>query len=78
MFRLKNEPSLCCCKELDDDDYVCCLGFSLASFAMLLYCKLVIPLQQFLPNHVYISELHDTHFTCHVEYGLSLSLECTR
>jgi len=58
--------------------YVCCLGFSLASFAMLLYCKLVIPLQQFLPNHVYISELHDTHFTCHVEYGLSLSLECTR
>jgi len=22
--------------------------------------------------------LHDTHFTCPVEYGLSLSLECTR
>jgi len=28
------------------------LIMSLASFAMLLYCKLVIPLQQFLPNHV--------------------------
>ena len=33
----------------------------------------------FLSNHVLVIELHDTHFTsCPVEYGLSLSLECTR
>jgi len=25
-----------------------------------------------------VIELHDTHFTCPVEYGLSLSSECTR
>ena len=67
-------------KELDDDDWLCCLGFSLASFAMLLYCKRVIPLLV-LAKSCFISviELHVTHFTsCPVEYGLSLSLECTR
>jgi len=54
----KNEPSLCSCKELDDDYWYAVLD--LALHLLLCCCKWVVPL---LAKSCFISELHDTHFT---------------
>jgi len=60
------------------------IGYAVLDLALhlLLCCFPVNELFHFfvLAKSCFISviELHDTHFTCPVEYGLSLSLECTR
>ena len=60
------------------------IGYAVLDLALhlLLCCFAVNELFHFflLAKSCFISviELHDTHFTCPVEYGLSLSLECTR
>ena len=59
------------------------IGYAVLDLALhlLLCCFTVNELFHFLflPISISVIELHVTHFTsCPVEYGLSLSLECTR